>query len=101
MAFDIVSPPITGNTDTFIATTIGQGSSMSFSGQSAGTATVQKRLPNGTNIDITDENGAPLVISVFPTTVNVWVGAGCDISIKTESIAGTLLVTMLPLKSTN
>ena len=101
MAHDIVSDPITTNTDTFIATTIGQGSSISLSGQTAGTATVQKRLPNGTNIDITDENGAPLVISVFPTTVNIWVGAGCDISVKTESISGTLLFTMLPIKSAN
>lgn len=101
MAHDIVSDPITSNTDTFIATTIGQGTSMSFSGQTGGTATVQKRLPNGTNIDVTDLAGVPLIISVFPTTANIWTGAGCDISIKTESISGTLLVTMLPLKSTN
>ena len=100
MANDILKT-ITTNTDTFISTTIGQGASLSFSGASAGTATIQKMLPDGTLMDMTDDLGAATIISVFPSLINVWVGAGCDISIKTLSLGGTLTVTSLPLKSTN
>ena len=100
MAKDIVKT-ITTNTDTFLNTTVGQGASLSFSGATGGTATIQKKLPDDTLIDITDDVGTATIVSVFPSLVNVWVGAGCDLSIKTESLTGTLLVTSLPLKSTN
>lgn len=110
MAHDIVKE-ITTNTNTDIGEeTIGEGASMSFSfvGTTSGTVTVQKRLPRkpstplvpGVLINVTDDLGAAVTIDTFPTTLNIRVGAGADISVKTEGLVdGTMTVTSLPLKA--
>ena len=98
MARDILVS-ITTNVSTFITTTEGQGVSLSLSGAGAGTFTMQKKLPNGTTISVTDDAGAAIVITTMPTTINLWLGAGCDLYVLSAGISGTLVVTANILKS--
>lgn len=100
MATDIQLADITTNVSTdFPVDSIGQGWSISLSGQSAGTAALRKKLPDGTYIAITDDDGVAKIISAFPTTINQFVGSGARLNILTASIAGALKVTLNPLKS--
>jgi len=99
MATKDVSVEITTNTTTKIVTTKGQGASLSLSG-AVGTFTFRKELPNGDLIDITDDAGNAIAITVLPTTINLWVGSGCVIHLLSAGMTGRLIVTALPLTST-
>ena len=94
-----IEKSITTNTSTFINTTVGQGASLSFSGAGAGSFTIKKALNDGTLMDVTDDTGAAVVITVMPTTINLWVGSGTDLHVTSSGISGTLVVTSNPLKS--
>lgn len=100
MATKDISISITTNVATKIVTTKGQGASFSLSGASAGTFTFQKELKDGSLINITDDAGNAIVISVLPTTINLWVGDGAVVHVLPAGIAGTLVVTATPLTST-
>ena len=97
MAKDIVVIITTNTTTDIVSDTRGEGVSLSFSGATSGTITIQKKLPDGTFIDVTDDAGAASVVTVFPTTINARVGRGADVAVKTALLVGTLTVTALPL----
>ena len=97
-----IEKTITTNTTTFIQTTIGQGASLSFSGATSGNAALKKLLNDGTAMDLTDDAGTPIIVTLgSDLLLNVWVGAGTDISVVTTSLVGTLIVTSNPLKATH
>lgn len=100
MPTDIVLTPITTNTTTDAPVdSIGTGWVVSLSGATSGTTTLQKKLPNGTIIDVTDNAGTAISTTSYPVTLKAEIGAGARLVILTETLVGTLDVALNPLKS--
>lgn len=89
---------LTGSELVFLDTTRSNCLSLSFSGATGGSVNVLKKIPDGELINITDDSGVPLAISIFPTTTNIEVGLGCEVFIQGNAIVGTLVVTALPIQ---
>lgn len=76
-----------------------QGWSVQVRGPSAGTVTFIERSTSGIDSLVTDDSGVTISITIFPTSVNLWVGTGAEILVVTESLVGRLSVLFKPLRS--